>query len=130
MNKGKIKQVIGAVVDVSFEDKLPGIYNALETELPSKEKLILEVQQHLGSNMVRTVAMGTTDGLKREQEVIDTEAAISVPVGEATLGRMVNVLGEPLDEGKPIESKKVYPIHRPAPEFKDQSTKAEIFSNG
>ncbi len=95
MNKGKIKQIIGAVVDVAFEDKLPALYYALETELPSKEKLILEVQQHLGSNLVRTVAMGTTDGLKREQEVIDTGAEISVPVGESTLGRMVNVLGEP-----------------------------------
>jgi F-type H+-transporting ATPase subunit beta len=130
MNKGKIKQVIGAVVDVAFEDKLPAIYNALEAELPSKEKLILEVQQHLGSNMVRTVAMGTTDGLRREQEVTDLGVAISVPVGEATLGRMVNVLGEPLDEGKPIDSKKLYPIHRSAPEFKDQSTKAEILETG
>jgi len=130
MNKGKIRQVIGAVVDVAFENQLPSLYNALEVELPSKEKLILEVQQHLGSNMVRTVAMGTTDGLRREQEVIDQGAGISVPVGETTLGRMVNVLGEPLDEGKPIESKKVYPIHRPAPEFKDQSTKAEILETG
>lgn len=130
MNKGKIKQVIGAVVDVAFEEKLPSLYYALETELPSKEKLILEVQQHLGSNLVRTIAMGSTDGLKREQEVLDTGAEISVPVGEKTLGRMVNVLGEPLDEGKPIDSKKVYPIHRSAPDFKDQSTKAEILETG
>lgn len=130
MNKGKIKQIIGAVVDVAFEDQLPGLYYALETSLPSGEKLILEVQQHLGSNLVRTVAMGATDGLKRDQEVIDKEAPISVPVGENTLGRMVNVLGEPLDEGKPIVSKKLYPIHRPAPEFKDQSTKAEILETG
>jgi len=130
MNKGTIKQIIGAVVDMEFLEKLPGIYNALETKLPSGENLILEVQQHLGSNLVRTIAMGTTDGLRREQEVIDTGASISVPVGEATLGRMLNVLGQPLDEGKQVAAKKKYPIHRPAPAFKDQSTKAEILETG
>ena len=130
MNKGQIKQIIGAVVDVEFCDKLPGIYYALETKLPNNENLVLEVQQHLGSNLVRTIAMGTTDGLRREQEVIDTGASISVPVGEATLGRMLNVLGQPLDEGKQVAAKKKYPIHRPAPAFKDQSTKAEILETG
>jgi len=130
MNKGTIKQIIGAVVDVEFLEKLPGIYNALETKLPSNEILILEVQQHLGANLVRAIAMGTTDGLRREQEVLDTGAPISVPVGEETLGRMLSVLGQPLDEGKEVASKKKYPIHRPAPAFKDQSTKAEILETG
>jgi len=130
MNKGQIKQIIGAVVDVEFTDKLPGIYNALETKLPNNESLVLEVQQHLGSNLVRTIAMGTTDGLRREQEVIDTGAPISVPVGEETLGRMLSVLGQPLDEGKEVAAKKKYPIHRMAPAFKDQSTKAEILETG
>ncbi|MFA5076403.1 MAG: F0F1 ATP synthase subunit beta [Patescibacteria group bacterium] len=130
MNKGKIKQVIGAVVDVSFEEKLPGLYHALETKLPSGEKLVLEVQSHLGSNLVRTVAMGTTDGLKREQEVTDTNGPIMMPVGEQTLGRMFNVLGEPLDEGEPVKTDKKYPIHRSAPEFKDQSSKVEILETG
>ena len=130
MNKGQIKQIIGAEVDVEFSDKLPGIYYALETKLPNNENLVLEVQQHLGSNLVRAIAMGTTDGLRREQEVIDTGAPISVPVGEETLGRMLSVLGLPLDEGKEVLSKKKYPIHRPAPAFKDQSTKAEILETG
>src|SRR4051812_18937822 len=112
MNKGKITQVIGAVVDISFE-KLPAIYNALclEREVNGKtEKLIFEVEYHIGDNEVRTVAMGSTDGLYRGQEVFDTGAPISVPVGVETLGRMFNVTGDTID-GKPnVETKKRYPI--------------------
>ncbi len=130
MNQGKVKQIIGAVVDVVFTEKLPEIYNSLETKMPSGEILVLEVQQHLGSNLVRAVAMGSTDGLKREQEVKDTGQPIAVPVGEQTLGRMLNVLGQPLDEGEPVKTEKKYPIHRPAPEFTDQSTKTEILETG
>ena len=130
MSKGKIKQIIGAVVDVAFSEDLPAIYNALKVKMPNDETLILETQQHLGSNLVRTVAMGATDGLKREQEVVDTGQPITVPVGKETLGRMLNVLGEPLDDGEPIATKKRYPIHRPAPDFKDQSTEVEILETG
>jgi len=129
MNKGKVKQIIGAVVDVEFPEILPEIYNALEVEIKN-EKLILEVQQHLGSNLVRTVAMGSTDGLKRGAEVIDTNAPISVPVGKETLGRMFNILGEPIDNQPEVKTKKKYPIHRPAPKFIDQSTKTEILETG
>ncbi|MBI5621835.1 F0F1 ATP synthase subunit beta [Candidatus Falkowbacteria bacterium] len=128
--KGKIKQIIGAVVDVAFEDKLPAIYDALETELANGERLVLETQQHLGSNLVRTVAMGSTDGLQREQDVRATGAPISVPVGPATLGRMFNVLGEPLDEKEAAKTDKRYPIHRSAPAFIDQSTTVEILETG
>ncbi len=130
MNQGKIKKIIGAVVDVEFEKKLPEIYQALEVEVRSSEKLILEVQQHLGSNLVRTVAMGSTDGLRRGLEVVDTGAPISVPVGKETLGRMFNILGQPIDNQKPVIAKKKYPIHRPAPAFVDQSTKTEILETG
>ncbi|MBT4277226.1 F0F1 ATP synthase subunit beta [Candidatus Falkowbacteria bacterium] len=131
LQTGKIKQIIGAVVDVYFEDKLPKIYSALTVKGENKkENLILEVQQHLGSNIVRTIAMGSSDGLKRGQEAIDNGEPISVPVGEETLGRMLNTLGEPID-GKPaVKSKIRYPIHREAPEFIDQSTKTEILETG
>lgn len=129
MNKGIIAQIIGPVVDVAFEDKLPNIYHALETEYEGKV-IVLEVQQHLGAKTVRAVAMTTTDGLKRGQDVTDTGAPISVPVGQAALGRMLDVVGDPID-GKPaltgIERK---PIHRHAPKFADQSTKDEIFETG
>ncbi|MFA6993035.1 MAG: F0F1 ATP synthase subunit beta [Patescibacteria group bacterium] len=130
MNQGKIKQIIGAVVDVGFAENLPAIYEALETKLPGGAKLVLETQQHLGGNVVRAVAMGPTDGLKREQEVIATGAPISVPVGDETLGRMLNVLGEPLDDKEEIKSTLRYPIHRPAPEFVEQTTKVEILETG
>ncbi len=130
MNKGKIKQIIGAVVDVAFSEKVPAIYDALETDLPGDKKLVLEVQQHLGGHVVRTVAMGTTDGLKREQDVVDTGAPITVPVGEVTLGRMFNVLGEPLDDKEAPEVKETLPIHREAPDFIEQSTKVEILETG
>jgi F-type H+-transporting ATPase subunit beta len=130
MNKGNVKQIIGAVVDVAFTEKLPEIYHALKTKMPNGETLILEVQQHLGNNLVRTVAMGSTDGLRREQEIEDTSQPITMPVGDEVLGRMFNVLGEPLDDKEEVKSKKRYPIHRPAPEFIEQSTKAEILETG
>lgn len=128
-NIGTIKQIIGVVVDVYFEHVLPEIYNALEVELKG-HKLVLEVEQHIGSNRVRTVAMGSTDGLKRGDEVIDTGAAISVPVGEETLGRIFDVLGNVVDGGAPVVTAKKYPIHRPAPKFVDQSNSTEILETG
>ena len=128
-NIGIIKQVIGVVVDVYFENILPEIYNALEVELNGK-KLTLEVEQHIGSNLVRTVAMGSTDGLRRGDKVVDTRASISVPVGQETLGRIFNVLGEIVDGGEPVKTEKKYPIHRPAPKFTDQSNNTEILETG
>ncbi|MBU2542859.1 F0F1 ATP synthase subunit beta [Patescibacteria group bacterium] len=129
-NTGKISQIIGVVADVVFKEKLPEIYTALETKMPNGETLVLEVQQHLGSNTVRTIAMSTTDGLARGAEVIDTGAPISVPVGPETLGRMYNVTGETIDGKGPSKTKKLYPIHRPAPSFKEQSTKSEVLETG
>ena len=126
---GKITQVLGAVVDVHFEGDLPPILNALHTENQGK-KLVLEVAQHLGEKTVRTVAMDSTDGLVRGQSATDTGGPISVPVGPETLGRIINVVGEPADERGPIESKTRFPIHRPAPEFVDQSTEAQILVTG
>ncbi|MFA5211022.1 MAG: F0F1 ATP synthase subunit beta [Patescibacteria group bacterium] len=129
-NIGKISQIIGVVVDVHFENKLPEIYNALEITKKDGSVLILEVEQHLGSNTVRTIAMNSTDGLERGMEVIDTENPIMVPVGSETLGRMYNVIGEAID-GKPnTKTKKKYSIHRKAPSFKEQSTKSEILETG
>ncbi|MEE2695043.1 MAG: F0F1 ATP synthase subunit beta [Pseudomonadota bacterium] len=128
-NIGKIKQVLGAVVDVSFEDKLPEILNALKVDHDNKE-LVLEVAQHLGENTVRTIAMDSTDGLVRGQDVIDTESPISVPVGPETLGRILNVVGEPVDERGPVKTKLKSPIHRDAPEFVDQSTETEVLVTG
>lgn len=130
MNKGKISQIIGVVVDVHFPENLPGIFNALEVKMSDNRTLILEVQQHLGSNMVRTVAMSTTDGLQRDAEVVDTGEPISVPVGPTTLGRMFNVVGAPIDGLGDAKEKKRYPIHRKAPSFKQQSTKTEILETG
>jgi F-type H+-transporting ATPase subunit beta len=128
-NEGIIKQVIGVVVDVYFENKLPEIYNALTLELKG-EKLTLEVEQHIGSNIVRCVAMGSTDGLKRGDKVHDTGAAISVPVGQETLGRIFNVLGDVVDGGPEVKTEKKYPIHRAAPKFVDQSNSMEILETG
>ncbi len=128
-NIGTISQVIGVVVDVHFEQDIPAIYNALEVER-NGEKIVLEVQKHLGSNTVRTVSMGTTDGLGRGQEVTDTGSPISVPVGECTLGRMFNVTGEAIDNKPAPKAKKMYPIHRKAPDFKSQSQKTEILETG
>ncbi|MDD3887807.1 MAG: F0F1 ATP synthase subunit beta [Patescibacteria group bacterium] len=129
MNKGKIVSIIGPVVDVEFEGDLPKIYNALEVALGDK-KLILETQQHLGSKTIRAVAMGSTDGLKRNTEVVDTNDAIKVPVGDKTLGRVFNILGEPVDNKGDVQVEKRLPIHRDAPKFTEQETKAEIFETG
>jgi F-type H+/Na+-transporting ATPase subunit beta len=134
-NTGKITQVIGAVVDVEFEPgKLPEIYHALRVTNPaindSENNLVLEVAQHLGENSVRTIAMDSTDGLKRGQAVLDTGKQICAPVGRKTLGRIINVIGEPVDEMGPIGNDKENPIHREAPPFEDQSTKVEAFTTG
>ncbi|HUL07589.1 MAG TPA: F0F1 ATP synthase subunit beta [Candidatus Acidoferrum sp.] len=126
---GKITQVLGAVVDVQFDGDLPAILNALHAQNQGK-RLVLEVAQHLGENTVRTVAMDTTDGLVRGQEAVDTGAAITVPVGPETLGRIINVVGEPVDERGPVNAKMHYPIHRPAPAFVDQSTEAQVLITG
>ena len=129
-NTGKIQQIIGVVVDVRFDDQLPRIYNALEVELGEGKKLILEVQKHLGSNVVRTLAMGSTDGIKRGIEVRNTGSGISVPVGGGTLGRIFNILGEVIDGKEEVKSEKKYEIHRPSPKFTDQSTREEILETG
>ena len=126
---GKISQVIGAVVDVEFDSELPAIQNALEVN-NNGQRLVLEVAQHLGESAVRTIAMDATEGLVRGTDAVDTGAPITVPVGPETLGRIMNVIGEPVDEGKPVKSKKHYPIHRPAPDYVDQSTEAEILVTG
>ncbi|MDD2757863.1 MAG: F0F1 ATP synthase subunit beta [Patescibacteria group bacterium] len=130
MNKGKITQIIGVVIDVEFKEKLPALYNALETKMPNGEKLVLEVQRHMGANTVRAIAMSTTDGLERGQEIVDTGEPISVPVGPGTLGRMFNVIGETIDGLGESKTTKKYPIHREAPEFKKQSTKSEVLETG
>ena len=138
MSTGKIVQVIGPVVDVEFEPgQLPAIYNALLVQgveqkdvFAYSSKLTLEVAQHLGESQVRTVAMASTDGLTRGMSVLDTGAPISIPVGKETLGRILNIVGEPVDKGPAIKVTKTYPIHRPAPPFEDQSTKVEMFETG
>ncbi|MZR12469.1 F0F1 ATP synthase subunit beta [Maritimibacter sp. DP07] len=127
--KGKVTQVIGAVVDVQFEDHLPAILNALETD-NNGNRLVLEVAQHLGENTVRAIAMDATEGLVRGHEVTDTGAPISVPVGTATLGRILNVTGDPVDEKGPVEADEYRPIHADAPDFDEQATEAEILVTG
>ena len=128
-NTGTIQQIIGPVVDVRFTDKLPEIFNALEVEIGGK-KIVLETEQHIGSNVARTIAMTSTDGLKRGDKVTDTGSPISVPVGKNTLGRIFDVLGNPVD-GKPApQTEKRYSIHRPSPKFTEQSTRAEILETG
>jgi len=127
--KGKITQIIGAVVDVNFENDLPEIYTALEVN-NGGNKLILEVAQHLGENDVRTIAMDATEGLKRGDAVINTEAPISVPVGPETLGRIINVVGESIDEKGEVKTKERWPIHRQAPKFTDQATETEQLVTG
>ncbi|SKA89623.1 F-type H+-transporting ATPase subunit beta [Paucidesulfovibrio gracilis DSM 16080] len=133
-NVGKIVQVIGAVVDVEFpEGNLPSIMNALEIKNPNNTdapELICEVAQHLGDNVVRTIAMDATEGLVRGMEVSDTGEAITVPVGKEALGRIINVVGRPVDELGPVEAKKSLPIHRAAPNFTEQSTKVELLETG
>jgi F-type H+-transporting ATPase subunit beta len=126
---GRISQVIGAVVDVQFEGDLPPILNALETENQGK-RLVLEVAQHLGESTVRTVAMDSSEGLVRGQEVVDTGLPITVPVGDGTLGRIINVIGEPVDEAGPIKFSETRAIHQDAPLYTDQSTEAQILVTG
>jgi len=129
---GTIVQIQGVVVDVEFPpDQLPEIYNALVVEREGHEPLVLEVQQHLGNDWVRTVAMSTTDGLRRGMPVVDTGEPIKVPVGPPTLGRIFNVVGRPIDEQGPVPDDALrYPIHRPAPSFEEQSTQVEVFETG
>ncbi len=127
--EGKITQIIGAVVDVNFEEDLPEIYTALEAN-NSGNKLILEVAQHLGENEVRTIAMDATEGLKRGDKVVNTGSPISVPVGPETLGRIINVIGESIDEKGDVKTKERWPIHRPAPKFTDQATETEQLVTG
>jgi F-type H+-transporting ATPase subunit beta len=129
MNKGKVKKIIGPIIDVQFEKELPAINNALELNV-GETVLVAEVQKHLGGLAVRAVAMGPTDGLARGVEVRDTGKPISVPVGAETLGRMFNVLGEPIDGKEQVTTKEHWPIHRPAPDLTEQSTKSEIFETG
>jgi F-type H+-transporting ATPase subunit beta len=126
---GKIRQVMGAVVDVQFEDHLPEILNALETNNHGS-RLVLEVAQHLGESSVRTIAMDSTEGLTRGQEVTDTGQPIAVPVGDETLGRIMNVIGDPVDEAGPIATRAKRAIHQPAPPFVEQSTEAQILVTG
>ena len=132
MNIGKVLQVLGAVVDVEFKpDQLPAIYSAIQIKVPEQNlNITLEVAQHLGNNTVRTVAMSSTDGLQRGIDAVDTGAPITVPVGPATLGRMVSVLGLPIDNGGEVTSDTHYPIHRPAPAFADQEPSTRILETG
>ena len=133
-NIGKVVQVIGAVVDVEFSDgNLPNIFTALEIKNPNNSdapELICEVAQHLGDNVVRTIAMDATEGLVRGMDAVDTGNPIMVPVGKASVGRILNVIGRPVDEMGPINAEKYYPIHRPAPEFTEQNTKVELLETG
>ncbi|KAA8671768.1 F0F1 ATP synthase subunit beta [Clostridium sp. HV4-5-A1G] len=129
-NIGKVIQVIGPVVDIKFNtENLPNIYNAIDIQSGDK-KIVTEVAQHLGDDIVRTISMESTDGLVRGMEAVDTGSPISVPVGEQVLGRLFNMLGQPIDEKGEVESDKYYPIHRPAPSFEDQSVKPEMFETG
>ena len=128
-NKGTLTQIIGPVVDVVFKNELPKIYNALKVKVGERE-LVLEVAQHMGNNVVRTVAMDDTNGLQRGMEVIDTGAPIMVPVRKAVLGRILNVLGQPVDNAGPIATEERLPIHREAPDFESQGTEVEIFETG
>ena len=133
MNKGKIVQVVGPVVDVEFTENLPAIYNALTVAYKVDNepvKLTLEVQQHLGDHWVRSVSMAGTEGLKRGYEVIDSGAPISVPVGDGVMGRVLDVCGNPVDERGPIKTEKYYPIHRPAPRLEDQSPSPQVLPTG
>jgi F-type H+-transporting ATPase subunit beta len=128
---GQIAQILGGVVDVEFPiGELPNVYDALEVPREGKQPLVLEVEKHLGNNWVRCVAMDSTDGLQRNLPVYSTGAPIKVPVGPATLGRVFNVLGRPVDGGQPVLTDLAYPIHRPAPDFEQQSTRVEVFETG
>jgi F-type H+/Na+-transporting ATPase subunit beta len=134
MNKGKIVQIIGPVVDVESPGEMPAIYNALtvEFDVPGQghAKRTLEVEQHLGDNWVRCVCMGATEGMKRGCEVLDSGGPICMPVGDAVMGRVFNVVGEPVDERGPVKAEKYCPIHRPAPTLAEQSTSPQILTTG
>ena len=134
MSKGKVVQIIGPVVDVEFAGRLPAIYNALtvEFDVPGQghAKRTLEVEQHLGDDWVRCVCMGSTEGMKRGYEVVDTGGPISMPVGDVVMGRVFNVVGEPVDERGAVKAEKYYPIHRPAPTLIEQSTSPQILTTG
>lgn len=130
MNTGKVVQVIGPVVDVKFEDKLPEIYNSLEVTLADGREIVMEAMHHVGGDMVRCVAMSLTDGLIRGAEVRDTGKPITVPVGRATLGRLLNVLGKPIDDGGEIQGEDNWPIHRSAPSFEEQRPATEVLETG
>ena len=128
---GHVVQVTGGVVDVEFQEgEIPNVFDALEIPREGNPPLILEVEKHLGSNWVRCVAMDTTDGLQRNLPVYSVGSPITVPVGPSTLGRVFNVLGRPVDGGEPVTAEKYYPIHRPAPNFEEQSTRTEVFETG
>ena len=128
---GRVVQILGGVVDVEFsEGEVPDLYVAINVERPGQNNLVLEVQKHIGNNWVRTVAMDTTDGLQRGMPATATGAPIMVPVGLSTLGRIFNVLGNPVDEKGPVTAAMHYPIHRPAPSFSEQSTHVEVFETG
>ncbi|HAI83979.1 MAG TPA: F0F1 ATP synthase subunit beta, partial [Chitinophagaceae bacterium] len=129
-SKGKVKQIIGAVVDVQFEGSLPEIFNALEIARENGEKLVLEVQQHLGEDSVRTISMEGTEGLVRGMEVVDTGRAISMPVGEGINGRLFNVTGDPIDGLPAISKENGRPIHALPPKFEDLSTATEVLFTG
>ncbi|MBN1304692.1 MAG: F0F1 ATP synthase subunit beta [Anaerolineales bacterium] len=129
--QGRVTQIMGGVVDVAFpKGRVPALFEALEIERPERQPLVLEVQKHLGGKWVRTVAMDSTDGLQRGVPVAATGAPIQVPVGSATLGRIFNVMGWPIDKAGPVEADLYYPIHRPAPPFSEQSTRTEVFETG
>ena len=131
MNEGKIIKIIGPVIDAEFKtDELPAIYNALVIQRQGVEDLVLETQMHLGENIVRAVAMDSTDGLTKGMKVLDTRKPISTPVGEGVLGRILNVVGKPIDEGGVVKSDTFYPIHRQAPAFEDLETKEEVLETG
>ncbi|HUF52619.1 MAG TPA: F0F1 ATP synthase subunit beta [Dehalococcoidia bacterium] len=130
-SKGKVVQVIGTVVDIEFPpDDLPEIYNAVDVKMPDGSNLVVEVQQHLGNNWVRALAMDTTDGLPRGAEGVDTGQAIQVPVGEGVLGRLFNVLGEPIDDLGPVQAEAYWPIHRPAPSLEERETTPQVLETG
>ena len=131
MNKGKIHEIIGPVVDIKFDpESLPELLNAIEIRLDDEHTIVAEVAQHKGDDEVRCIALSSTDGLARGMEATDTGGPISVPVGPEVLGRLFNVLGDPIDEKGPVETKGKAPIHRPAPSFEDQDTSSQIFETG
>lgn len=128
---GRVVQILGGVVDVEFsEGNVPGLYEAIEINREDNKPLVLEVQKHLGNNWVRTVSMDSTDGLQRGVPAVATGSPIMVPVGQSTLGRIFNVLGQPIDEKGEVKASMYYPIHRPAPSFEEQSTRVEVFETG